>query len=360
VSPQLTIVLVGACAAVACALPGTLLVLRGMSLLGDAISHAVLPGIVIAFLVTNSATALPVVVGASVLGLATVFLIEALHRTRRVKEDASIAVVFPALFAVGVLLVARYTGQKDLDQECVLYGEIAFAPDDTMRLFGALVSRPLVVLASIAVLNLVFVLALYKELKLATFDPPLAAALGISPVLVHYLLMGTVSVTTVACFESIGAILVVAFLIVPAATAYLWTDRLGLMLVLASAIGAACATGGYYVARAIDGSVAGCMAATMGAAFAATWLVAPREGVLARLLRASRRKERFARALVLERLGRAGGAREDELADGLRWAPERVRTVLDALAGAGLAARDGDAFSATPEGRAYVAAVVGP
>ncbi len=357
-NPQLTIVLVGACAAVACALPGTFLVLRGMSLLGDAISHAVLPGIVIAFLITNSASTLPVVIGASMLGLLTVFLIEALHRTGRVKEDTSIAVVFPALFALGVLLVARYTGQKDLDQECVLYGEIAFAPDNTIVLLGHEISQPLVVLAGVAVLNLVLILALFKELKIATFDAPLAAALGLSPVLVHYLLMGTVSVTTVACFESIGAILVVAFLIVPAATAHLLTDRLGVMLGLACTIGAVSSTGGYYLARALDGSIAGCMAATMGAAFGVAWLLAPREGIVARALRSRRRKEQFARALVLERLGRSQ-ASHGELVAGLRWPEDRVREILAALTTAELARTDGDAFSITPAGHDFVQQVVG-
>jgi manganese/zinc/iron transport system permease protein len=354
----LVTLLTGAFAAIACGVLGTFLLLRGMSLVGDAVSHAVLPGIVVAFLLTHSVSAAPVVLGAATVGLLTVFLIETLVKTRRVKADASIAVVFPALFALGVLLIARFAGQKDLDLDCVLFGDITFASEDTLRVFATEVSQPMLVILAAMCVNLVFVAVFYKELQLATFDPALAASLGISPVLVHYLLMGAVSVTTVASFEAIGAILVVAFLIVPAAAAHLLTDRLWLMLVLSAAIGVVCAVTGYYAAVALDVSISGMMAATMGAVFAAAWLFAPREGVIGRLVARRRARERFALALVLARLARRP-ASEAELEADLAWPRERLDEVLLALKRNGLVEAAGPALRPTPMGLGFLSATAG-
>jgi len=359
-SDAAAILLTGAFAAVACALLGTFLLLRGMSLVGDAISHAVLPGIVVAFLITKSVSAVPVVLGAAAVGLLTVFLIESLVRTRRVKEDASIAVVFPALFAAGVLLLARFVDQKDLDLDCVLYGEITFAGLDTISVLGLELSRPMLVLGGTALLNLAFVALLYKELGLATFDASLAAAVGISPLLVHYLLMGAVSVTTVASFESIGAILVVAFLVVPAAAAHLLTDRLGLMLATAAGIGVASAVVGYHAATALNASIAGSMAAAMGGFFVLAWLFAPRQGVIGRMLVRRRARERIALALVLARLVRAPAARDRIVAD-LSWPRARIDTVLATLEAEDLVevVEGGEALRPTRRGLEFVAGVVG-
>ncbi|MGQ0613316.1 MAG: metal ABC transporter permease [Planctomycetaceae bacterium] len=352
------IVLTGALAAIACALPGCFLVLRGMSLLGDAISHAVLPGIVLAFFLSGSVASLPVVLGAGAMGLFTVFLIESLHRTGRVKEDASIAVVFPALFAVGVLLIAQFThGQKDLDQDCVLYGEIAFAPLRTLALGGFQIARPALVLAIVALANLLFVLLLYKELKISTFDSALAATVGLAPALVHYLLMGIVSVTTVASFESIGAILVVAFLIVPPAAAHLLTDRISRMLPLACLLGAGSAAAGYAVASAVDASIAGCMAGAMGATFLLAWAMAPRDGLLSRLLHRRAMRERVKGALLVERLLRAP-APLSRLAEELAWAPRRLARTLALLRAEGYVEGPDSALRPTHEGIAFARGVV--
>lgn len=356
-SAEATILLVGALAAVACALPGCFLVLRGMSLLGDAISHAVLPGIVVAFLVTGSITSVPVLLGASVFGLLTVLLIEIVHRTRRVKEDASIAVVFPALFALGVLLVSRFAEQRDLDQDCVLYGEIAFAPENTMALLGGEVPKAVLVLAIAALISLLFVTVFYKELKVTTFDPALAAALGVSPVLLHYLLMAVVSLTTVASFESIGAILVVAFLVVPAAAANLLTDKLPGMLIRAAVLGAGASAAGYYGARAWNASIAGCMAGAMGAMFVAVWVLAPREGLIGRLLRLRRTRRRIALALLLERLERQPAGAE-ALPGQLAWKASRVEAALRDLAGRGCVEEHAGLLHPTDEGRRLLRKVV--
>jgi len=330
-SPELAIILTASLTAAACAIVGTFLVLRKMALIGDAISHAVLPGIAIAFFITQSLSSWPMLIGASVLGLVTVALIEGLHRTRRVAEDSAIGVVFPALFALGVLLISYNAGQVHIDTECVLYGEIAFVPFNTLHWGDVnLGPRSVWVLGGATLLNLGFVTLFWKELKLSTFDPALATALGLAPMLIQYLLMGAVSVTTVAAFESVGAILVVAMLIVPAATAYLFTDRLWLMLVLAVGFGVLSAVTGYGCARMFDVSVAGAMALMTGVFFTSAWLFAPQQGVLAQLIRRTRLAVQFAGDLLVAHLADASEPElpTSELARHFRWRERFARRVL--------------------------------
>ena len=278
------IILTGSLASASCALLGTFLVLRKMSLLGDALSHAVLPGIAIAFLLSDSRAIIPMFVGAALCGLLTSFLIEAFHRKWNVQEDASTGIVFTALFALGVVLITAYAGQVDLDQECVLYGEIAYTPWDTLIWNGADVGpRPVWVLSAVFILNMLFVCTLYKELKIASFDSAMAMAVGINATLVHYLLMGMVSLTTVAAFESVGAILVVAMFIVPGASAYLWSDRLVIILRLAVAFGVLSAWVGYWTAGIWGSSIAGSIVTVAGFVFLLSLLFSPNQGVIARL-----------------------------------------------------------------------------
>jgi manganese/zinc/iron transport system permease protein len=263
------IILAGSLAAVACSLLGCFLVLRRMALVGDAISHAVLPGIVLAFLITSSRNTFPMLIGAGALGVFTTFAIEFLHRTGRLQTDAGIGLSFTALFALGVVLLSFYAGQVDLDQDCVLYGEIAYTPLDVLVVGNySLGPRAVWVLGGVALLVALFIFMGYKELVVTTFDPAYAAAVGIGTTLWHYALMGMVSLTTVAAFESVGAILVVALLVVPPATAQLLTRSLRPMLLLSSLLGIASAVGGYLLAVAVDGSIAGAMATVAGVLFA--------------------------------------------------------------------------------------------
>jgi manganese/zinc/iron transport system permease protein len=358
VSPTVVILLVGSLVAASCALVGSFLVLRKMALLGDAISHAVLPGIVLAFLFTGSRAALPMLIGAGALGLLTVLLVELFNRSRRLREDASIGVVFPALFSLGVILVARYASQIDLDLDCVLYGEIAYAPWDVLTVGGREIGpKALWVGGGVLLVDLLVVLLLYKELKLATFDAELGAALGFSPVLLHYLLMGAVSVTVVGSFESVGAILVVAMLVVPPATAYLLTDRLDRMLLLAVALGVLSALGGYGVARLVDGSIAGAMATVAGALFLLTLALSPSHGVLAHLLRHRRLGLELRGELLLLHLQRdALSPPLEDLAARFAWPPRLVRQVVAGLVRGGWAERDGDRLLLTAAGRERVVA----
>lgn len=343
-SPTLAILLVGSAVAASCALVGSFLVLRKMALVGDAISHAVLPGIVIAFLLTGERSTLPMVLGAGALGVLTVVLVEVFNRTRRLKEDAAIGVVFPALFSIGVILVSRYAAQVDLDLDCVLYGEIAYAPWDLLFWRGQPVGpKALWINGAVLLVNLAFVLTLYKELKVTTFDPELAAALGFAPALMHYLLMALVSVTVVGAFESVGAILVVAMLVVPPATAYLLTDRLHRMLAGSVAFGVASALAGYAVARWLDASIAGAMASVAGAFFLLAFLLSPRYGLAARAVRARRLGLATAEQLLLLHLRSGGeGVALAELRRRFAWGGRRLEKVVARLTDRGWAeARDG-------------------
>lgn len=272
---------------ISCALLGCYLILRKMAMVGDAISHAVLPGIVIAFLLSGSRDSVTMLIGAGLIGILTTFLIEFFHKKARLQTDASIGVTFTWLFAIGVVLISLFAGKVDLDQDCVLYGEIAYVPLDLIVTDSGKIIGPkaIYVMSAILILVLLFITIGYKELFLTTFDAAYASAIGISTSLWHYLLMGAVSATTVASFESVGAILVVALLIAPAATAYLITDNLKIMMMLASLAGIISSVTGYYLAVAVDGSIAGAIACMSGILFGVVLLFSPTHGVLFKKLK---------------------------------------------------------------------------
>lgn len=279
---DLYIILTASLVSLSCALLGCYLILRKMAMVGDAISHAVLPGIVIAFLISGSRDSVTMLVGAGLIGIVTTFLIEFLHKKARLQTDASIGVTFTWLFAVGVVLISLFAGKVDLDQDCVLYGEIAYVPLDLLITDNGTIIGPraLYIVGTILALIIVFVIAGYKELFLTTFDPAYASAIGISTTIWHYLLMGGVSATTVASFEQVGAILVVALLIAPAATAYLITDNFKWMLLIASAVGVLSSATGYYLAVWADSSIAGAIASMTGIFFGLALLFSPTHGIL--------------------------------------------------------------------------------
>lgn len=357
--PQLEIQLIAVVVAAACALPGVFLVLRRMALLSDAVSHSVLLGIVLAFLVTGNLSSPLLVIGAALAGLATVLLVELLHRTRLVREDAAIGLVFPALFSAGVILISRYASNVHLDTDSVLLGELAFAPFERFIISGVdLGPQALWVMAAILVLNLAFVAVFYKELKLATFDAGLAAVLGFSPVLLHYGLMTLVSITVVGAFDAVGSILVVALMIVPAATAYLLTDRLSYLLVLSVAVGVASAIGGYWLAHLLDASIAGAMATMTGILFGVVLLAAPERGLIALARRRRHQRWEFAQAmLAIHLLNHEGKPEADEesrihhLHDHLRWDTVFTARVVRRAERRGLVRRDSEHLNLTPEGR---------
>lgn len=278
----LYIISAGSLVAITCGLLGCFLILRKMAMVGDAISHAVLPGIVLAFLISGSRDSIVMLIGAGVIGILTTVLIEFFHKKGNLQTDASIGVTFTWLFALGVILISVYANEVDLDQDCVLHGEIAYVPLDLWITDSGLILGPRVLYVSgfVFLLVLAFILLGYKELYLTTFDPAFATAIGVSTVLWHYLLMAAVSLTTVASFESVGAILVVALMIAPPATAYLLTESFPKMLVFTAILGILISVTGYYLAVYLDGSIAGAMSTVAGIFFTLAFLFSPSEGVI--------------------------------------------------------------------------------
>ena len=265
-----------------------------MSMMGDAISHAVLPGLALAFLFTSSRTSLAMFIGAALVGVITAVFTQWISRFGKVDEGASMGIVFTSLFAIGLLLIVQAADHVDLDPSCVLYGAIELTPLDVIwrpTLFGLEfhVPRAALVLGAIVVLNLGFLVSFFKELRISSFDPELATTMGINSNLVHYLLMSLVAVTTVAAFEAVGSIIVIAMLIVPPATALLLTDRLWVMVVLSVVFACASALLGHISALVVpnwfgfDGtSTSGMMAVVSGLLFTLIMFVAPRHGLLSK------------------------------------------------------------------------------
>ncbi|MFT9847744.1 metal ABC transporter permease [Aneurinibacillus sp. REN35] len=279
----LWIMLIASLVAASCGFIGCFLILRRMAMLGDAISHAVLPGIVVAFLVSNSMESITMLIGASIVGVLTSLIIQTLG-TGGVQSDAAIGVTFTSLFAIGVVLVSMYASSVHLDVQHVLYGEIAYAPWETSVLFGLEMPHAVWMMGGVFILTLFVVLLLYKEIKLVSFDAQMAAAVGIPVLFIHYVLMVLVSLNTVAAFESVGAILVVAMLVVPGATAYLLTDRLSVMLGLSVVVGIISALAGYELAAWFDVSISGSMATVAGILFAFAFLFSPRYGIISKVI----------------------------------------------------------------------------
>lgn len=298
-------IVVAILASVGCSLVGCFLVLKRMSLLGDAISHAVLPGIAFGFLLSGKITGMEIVLGAMAMGMLTTFLTQLLSKAVKVPEDASLGVVFTSLFALGVVLISVKARSVDLDPGCVLYGLIEMTPFDETDLFGWLVPTAVVTLGTTLCLVGASLFLLWKEFKLAAFNPELATSLGFSSSLLHYLLMALTAGVTVAAFEAVGSILVVAMLIVPAATAQLLTDRLRTMVLLASLLATLSSIVGYYAAMYWNTSVAGMMAVSIGCIFLLTLFMAPRYGLLSRALRQLRLGWRITSEDVLGTLFRA-------------------------------------------------------
>lgn len=359
------IVVTGALAALSCALLGSFLVLRRMSMMGDAISHAVLPGLAIAFLLTGDRSDFTMFVGAAVVGVLTAVFTEWLSKLGKVDEGASMGVVFTALFAAGLVLIVRGADAVDLDPGCVLYGAIELVPLDLLAIGPFSIPRAVRDLATVLLINAVFVLLFFKELRITSFDPSLATTLGINARLVHYALMGLVAVTTVAAFESVGSILVIAMLIAPAAAAHLLTDRLAPMIVIACFLAALSAVLGHWSAITVptwcgysDTTTGGMIAVASGVLFALSVLLAPRHGIVSKWIHQIRLSLRIAREDVLGLLYRLReiGADVDPvrvvrtMREAIGWSPWISRFAFRQLVHRGQVRRQQGAFGLTASG----------
>ncbi|WP_452225570.1 metal ABC transporter permease [Lacinutrix chionoecetis] len=332
-SAQIEIQLIASLVAIACAIPGTFLVLRKMAMISDAISHSILPGIVIGFFITQDLNSPLLILLAAFTGIITVVLVEYIQKTGLVKEDTAIGLVFPALFSIGVILIAKNANDVHLDVDAVLLGELAFAPFDRLLISGIDIGpKSLWIIGIIVLITISLLIAFFKELKVSTFDAELAASLGFSPAIIHYGLMSVASVTTVGAFDAVGAILVVALMIAPAATAYLLTTNLKKMLALAIGFGVLSAISGYWFAHWLDASIAGSITTMLGLLFLIVYLFAPSKGVIAVLYR--EKQQRTEVSLITFLLHLKNHTEENErhvnhLREHINWQKIRAKTVLE-------------------------------
>ncbi len=330
---QLEIQLIAALVAVACAIPGVFLVLRKMAMISDAISHSILPGLVLGFFITQDLNSPLLILLAAVTGVLTVIFVEFIQKTGLVKEDTAIGLVFPALFSIGVILIAKNANDVHLDIDAVLLGELAFAPFDRLMLGETdLGPKSVWIIGSILIISLSLLFLYFKELKLSTFDKGLAATLGFSPIVLHYGLMTVSSITVVGAFDAVGAVLVVALIIAPPATAYLLTNNLKKMLVLSCFFGMFSAIAGYWLANYLDASIAGSMTSVLGVLFLLVYLFAPKQGIFSVYFKEKQQRKEVSLLVFLLHLQNHQDSKErhvNHLQEHINWQKVQAKTVLD-------------------------------
>ncbi|WP_271392312.1 metal ABC transporter permease [Aequorivita sinensis] len=356
-NPQLEIQLIAAIVAVACAIPGVFLVLRKMALISDAISHSILPGIVIGFFITQDLNSPLLILFAALTGVITVILVEVIQKTGLVKEDTAIGLVFPTMFSIGVILIAKNANDIHLDVDAVLLGELAFAPFDRMLISGMdMGPKSLWVMGGVLLVSITLLILFFKELKVSTFDVGLSSALGFSPVVLHYGLMSVSSITIVGAFDAVGAILVVALMIAPAATAYLLTNDLQRMLVLSVVFGVFSAIAGYWLAHLLDASISGSMTTVLGIVFLLVYLFAPKKGLISVLYRQKQQRTEVSLITFLLHLNNHTEKSErhiNHLQEHINWQKVRSKSVVDLALKNNMITIDNNIVSLTEKGNEF-------
>jgi manganese/zinc/iron transport system permease protein len=245
------IIVIAILASVSAAILGNFLVLRRLSLLSDAISHSILPGLAAAYLLTANRYSWTALMGAIAVGLITVWLTELIGQYGRVDEGASTGIVFTGLFALGLIMIVQAADRVDLDPNCVLFGDIELSPLDSIVTSLGVIPRSAIVLTVCLLLNTLFVVMLFRLLRIATFDSQLATSLGVSPRVLHYALATLVAITSVCSFEAVGNVLVVTMFIVPPTIAFLLVNRLPMMIFVSVCVAALAAVVGHLSAIAV-------------------------------------------------------------------------------------------------------------
>jgi manganese/zinc/iron transport system permease protein len=259
-----------------CGLIGNYLILRRMALVGDAISHSVLPGLAVAYLITDELSLPVMLLGALGAGLLTTVMIEFIHTRSRIKSDAAIGITFCTLFAIGVVLINVFASRVHLDAECVLYGELSFL----QRGVNEFAPRAVLIMGGVGIVVAALIVLFYKELLVSSFDAMLAASLGFAPKLIHLALMAVLSIVIVSAFESVGAILVIAMLILPGATAQLISTRLSVCLWLSVAHAAMSAVLGLHMGIWLNCSIAAAVVVAGTGLFAVAWVFGPQSALV--------------------------------------------------------------------------------
>ena len=323
--------------AVACAVLSPFLVLRKLSMVSDAISHSVLLGIVIAFFIVKDVGSPFLIVGAATFGVITVFAVELLSGTGLVKNDDAVGIVFPMFFALAVVLITKFARNVHLDTDVVLMGEVIIAPLNRIEFMGIDLPKAFVQMGILLVINLLFVIIFFKELKATTFDRGFATLAGFSSAALFYALMTLSSFTAVTAFDAVGAILVVSFLITPGAAAYLISKDLKVMIAISVGYAVINSIIGYVFSLLMNVSMSGMTAAAAGVTFLLTFLF-NREGLITAIFIRLQRKSELKLGLFLNHIGNHSGKKEEseELGLGsiknhLKWKQAEVDKIAGRL-----------------------------
>ena len=321
--------------AAACALLNPFLVLRKLSMVSDAISHSVLLGIVLAFFIVKDVGSPLLIAGAALFGVITVFAVEFLSGTGLVKNDDAVGIVFPMFFALAVVLITKFARNVHLDTDIVLMGEVIIAPLNRTEFLGMDLPKAFVQMGILFIVNLLFIIIFFKELKITTFDKGFAKLAGFSSVALFYALMTLSSLTAVTAFDAVGAILVVSFLITPGAAAYLISKDLKVMIAISVGYAVINSVLGYVLSLLMNVSMSGMTAAVAGVTFLITFLF-NKEGLITAIFIRLKRKSELKPELFLTHIGNHSGKKEEleelglgSIRDHLKW----KQTEVDKIAG---------------------------
>lgn len=269
------IVAMGFMISLSCGLVGSFIVARKLALMGDAISHSILPGLAVSFIATQSTGLFPMFLGACTAGLLSSWCIEWLHKKTPLKMDAALGLTFTSFFALGIVLITQMGSNSHIDADCLLYGEIGFTPmAESLHWSGHEIGpRPLLTITTITLLIIILITVFYKQLLVTSFDETLSVSLGLPIKMIHYGLMLMLAVTIVSAFESVGVILVIAMLIFPATTASFFFTRMPAILLCTIPLAILYSWGGFCLARWLDCSIAGSMVLIAIVCFGLAWLL---------------------------------------------------------------------------------------
>ena len=345
--------------AAACALLSPFLVLRKLSMVSDAISHSVLLGIVLAFFIVKDVGSPFLIAGAALFGVITVFAVEFLSGTGLVKNDDAVGIVFPMFFALAVVLITKFARNVHLDTDIVLMGEVIIAPLNRTEFLGMDLPKAFVQMGVLFIVNLLFIIIFFKELKITTFDKGFAKLAGFSSVALFYALMTLSSLTAVTAFDAVGAILVVSFLITPGAAAYLISKDLKVMIAISVGYAVINSVLGYVLSLLMNVSMSGMTAAVAGVTFLITFLF-NREGLITAIFIRLKRKSELKPELFLTHIGNHSGKKEEleelglgSIRDHLKWKQAEVDKIAGKLIRRGLIKIDinKDIYDLTEKGR---------
>lgn len=359
---QVEILIIAIFVSASCSVIGNFLILRSTAMMSDAISHSVLLGIVLVFFIVQSLNSPFLIVGAALSGLATVLLVDLFNRKKYINKDASIGFVFSLLFSIAIIVISMYARNVHLDVNVALLGELAFAPFNRFMVNGLDIGpKSLYVMATLFVLNLLFVVIFYKELKITTFDRSLSKSFGFSPSWINLMLMAMVSITCVAAFDAVGSVLVIAYMIIPPATAFLITERLSLMIIVSVIIGVVASVIGFFLADLVNANIAGSISVVCGSLFMLTMFFSPKNGIIFSIRENIKKRYFFSQHLLLSHLSNHEGTPEYEsessishLYGHMLWSEKFGKKVINMAQKNGLILMSNDHLVLTIKGKSYV------